>query len=288
MEKVLQNPDGSVRAVLVAEWEDLRVWRILHGNRMIRLEMWNPSDPISMSEALSTIGNTDRFLFSGPPAHSHPYTVAFVSLSDACHFGRDRRVIDQMRWLLHRMGVLEWYQPVCANFSPSFDPAITWFRDLEASKAMAADLDRRMRHDRMRLDRVHLFDHDAKEWSKSIFGTESIQLDISWDPWRNFRFSPTLVVRLWDHGHASRERMPDQDSFSSCLDLLFSLSERRSESLIVFADRQKAREWFESRLVPGQLSISEEEVEMFQLLGEPLPYLWSEEDLSSWAMSLTS
>lgn len=286
-ERIVWDPDGSIRAVLVAEWADLQVWRVLHGNRQIRLEMWSPSDPLSMSEALSTIGNTDRLFFTGPPLHPPPYILSFVSLSDACHYEKDRRVIDQLRWLLHHLGVLDWYQPVCARFSPSHDPAIAWFRDLNASKAVAVDLDRRMCHDRMRLDRVHLFDHDAKEWSKLILEPEPFRVDISWDPWRNFKFSSTLSVALWD-GSSTQERMPDQDSFSSFLDFLSSPGLESPGRTLIFSDQQKAREWFESRLVPGQLSISEEEVEMFQLLGEPLPYLWSEEDLSSWAMSLTS
>lgn len=136
-----------------------------------------------------------------------------------------------------------------------------------------------MKRERMLADPQ--FIEEVANWAKSIFEpSKFVYADITWNPWSHFRFSSFLSIRGWD-GRTVRDKMPEQKSLSSCLDMLSS----SSGSLMVFADQQKAREWFESRLIPGQFSISEEEVEMFKLLGEPLPYLWLEEDLSSWAMS---
>ncbi len=58
--------------------------------------------------------------------------------------------------------------------------------------------------------------------------------------------------------------------------------EMETQGLLVFPPDEFER-WFEGHTLVGELSISREEVEVLDLLGEALPYLWSAERLRAWA-----
>lgn len=76
----------------------------------------------------------------------------------------------------------------------------------------------------------------------------------------------------------------DQRQISSFVDLVDWLrSDELHPSVVVRAPADHDR-WFEEHRIEGSLTIGPDEVEVFRMLGDPLPYVWPPAQFSRWAI----
>lgn len=302
--------------VRVATWPDgTELWRT-------GLAAMSPADPTTRLTFRTTEDRTDWSTTDVLDAVG--FSTGFVLLPNIdppllSTLSSDQEVLDRFskhgRWLLSSIGMQETkHSPVWHQVSDSShtDPfvcrlSMSW----EEAFKEARRLDVRLRHVHQ-FQGPHRFVDVATQIGDSglcedvIFFLEDL-VQIGWvkaasEP---LRVSGELKCKFLrptsrEAQQVRKERkwlsatpVPQGWSTTSSLDLQRNLSvhgvvkwleddHEHEQILILTADLFDP--WFEAHTYPGRLTIGDDEVEIFRMLGEDLPYLWLEPKLRAWAL----
>lgn len=288
--------NGAVSQVRVARWADgVEVWRTVLKEQESKLFFdFRPSSD-EFSEIFSQIGLYSSFsIFNG-------------RISSAPTSREWDEMVPYLRWLLNELGIFERSKtPLSFNSSSVADPFVAWFRDFDAAIIEARILDKKLSW--------------VKNAMKSIPGTTlsgvAKEIGVDADLVSQLEiFAESLLEPAWVYldwpklmgrgelhfgvrrsnagmgGSVGRKSDPgghyvglvdrSQRQADSLVELISCLSQPGSVSLI-FSSRDEADVWFDENEKKGTLAFSEE-MEVFKILDEPLPYVLPNKAFSQWA-----
>jgi hypothetical protein len=297
------DTDGRLLQVCVANWTDgSQIWR----------------------DILSSRKEEVVFEFrKGPYDHSTSYIISQVGLFPTFSVKEGRfystsgirkewaDMAPYIRWFSNELGFFRWPStPMSLHELSESDPFVAWFVDIDASLSEARALDEK-------LSRIKSVMNDSppgitvkkaaeeigedSDLVEQILHFSDSMLEPAWvvPDWSKLagRGRLSFSVRRPNHsysgGNVGRKRHPGvaySDLLTvveapSLVDFIATLSKMTTSSaVLIFRDRGDADDWFRSNSIKGVFTIPEEEIEVFKILDETIPYLLPNDEFSLWVM----
>lgn len=297
------DSDGKLLQACVAKWADgTQVWRDILKTREeeVVLEFRKGPHDSSTSYIISQVGLFPSFSIKGGKFHSMPGIRS-----------EWEGMAPYVRWLSNELGFFRFPNtPMMMSELSESDPFVSWFVDIDSAFSDARVLDKKLARVKAAMkdgppgitvkNAAEEIGEDS-DLVEQIFHFADCLLEPSWvvPSWKRLAGTGRLSfsVRRTNHarsgGAIGRKRHPEAaysdlltlEEAPSLVDLILTLSKMTTSSaVLVFRDRGDADEWFRSHSIKGEFTIPEEEIEVFKILDETLPYLLPNDEFSLWVM----
>lgn len=178
-------------------------------------------------------------------------------------------VVRAMRWAAPLLGLVDGKKgpllgPLLRDGRDAVDPYLGRFRgrtieevlaDAEAVDARLQEGDADLVFDRgMRLSRRKTGDSSGPWWTWTVY-----------EPWTD-------------------QPLGSVTSFGSVASVVRWMMDLRAHPSFVVLPAEELDRWWSENSRAGKLSVSEDELEVYRVLGERLPYLWPADEVSRWAI----
>ncbi len=263
------HPDRSVKdrilSILVAEWSDgFELWRTIQPYQSYSYQGPLFDDHLLFDLVHPLISQTGKMQNIYETPVGERMKIETPSRFDKKKYGN---LLDKIRWALWRLGLIEeGASPLPQSMRPTNDnPWIGRFKGWTEDEVFA---------DAKRLEQLFFLKGLPLSIGEELFadGTEVQLASVS---------SGQILFQLWrpvgrrGTFQAAEKILPDLPSFVEWV-------MRKTKSTIVLP-RSEAIEWWDAHCERGELTVPDEELEVLEMLGEPLPYVWEAERLAEWA-----
>lgn|GEM_PF-5363937 len=305
---IKRKSDGKIQEVRVATWPDgSELWRVLMEFPNLDIQQYQFRTMTHILETRWT--QRDRDGAGMGYGFGFSMDAAGTKISSA---PEDSKVwaegVRHLRWFFDQIGVV----PLGTSpLHPRYpvDPVVGRFRDLSSALEEARQIDDVLYRIRVRLsyettrksgatfasvademfldgwneviDRVRAFYESLLE--------KGLRLELVEDHEFFVRGIPKVRMMRWrtDTGQWATvtDLLSRHNAQPTMLRFIVWLKNPPSHpGVVVLSDGSHFDDWFRENTYRGRLSISDEEAELFALLGEKLPFLWGPEALGAWAL----